>query len=645
MFKIYKHWANSLPLRIKLILPTWLLMTFGLICGGVAIIHVVVNELERSLLSRADVLANSAASNITPALAYENKKIIQEQLSDFTHDLDVVAVILTKTNGQQIMQLKGLPDSCHFKFNDIHCNATSLTKIKKTIELGDEVIGDITLYISLESVRNEFRRLLGILLIESLFFSFLTWFFAFRIYHFVTEPLKSLYLSMSHIVQQSTSPEPLPIKHNDEFGQLTQCFNDMIIRLADREDKLNATMEQLEQKSRYIYQVLDSMDQGLIVIAPDDEVTYYNPTAKKLLSSLGCDPTNLQQMIQMLEPSTLMDKLSEAIDAHIPLNGIEIGHKQSGRMFRARTVPMLTERHSLVQFEDITLHYISEHRRMLAELIFDQNQNALFVLSRKFEIQAQNAVSISTFGTLRSWHDISFMNALVIRFSDMKSLILNGNFQWYTSVLSIEGIPMPCRITAQKVASRKVKTEAIIVSINDQTVALELERLNHIAYHDPLTGLANRTHAFDRLVRDHDIGCNMHVLFVDLDCFKSINDKYGHHVGDELLKVVARRLSSNVSSNDFVARLSGDEFLLALKNSQDPEVIVQRLLAKLNETIHINGLVPKISASIGVCPWPAYDTTSLSVVIKNADRAMYEAKASGKNAYAIKELPALEWVL
>lgn len=645
LIRTVKHWVKNLPLRMKLILPTWLLMTFGLVCSGVAIIHVVGDELERSLLSRAELLANSAASNITPVLTYENKIIILEQLSDYTYDPDVVAAILTQINGAQFVKLKRLPKDCKPAFNAINCDSDSLIKIVKPIVLGDEILGHIELFISLEGVKKEHRRLLGFLMIETVFFSLLAWFFARLIHRFVTDPLSSLHRSMSHIIRRCYLSKPIPIKHNDELGQLAECFNDMVISLADRDDKLNATLTQLEEKNRYIFQMLDAMEQGVLVIAPGDLVTYYNPSAKKMLGAVGCDPGDLKQIIQMLAPNILMNQLSQAIDEHVPLNAVEIFHEETGKIYRVRTVPMATERHSLVQFEDITLFHVSEHRRKFAELIFDQNQNALLVVSRAFQVQAQNTVCVNTFGCLTCWSDILFSDDFHVNFSQVKTLLLVGNYQWYTTLISTRGVHLPCRISAQKVANRNGKTEAFIVSIIDQTLTLELERLNHVANHDPLTGLANRVHAMDKLARDHENGCNMHVLFVDLDGFKSVNDKFGHHVGDELLKVVARRLVSNVSCNDFVARLSGDEFLLALNDPHDVVIIVKRLLAKLNETIHVNGVMPKISASIGICPWSALDDTPLNAVIESADKAMYEAKASGKNCFSMASLPELEWVL
>nr|WP_235956059.1 GGDEF domain-containing protein [Grimontia sedimenti] len=170
---------------------------------------------------------------------------------------------------------------------------------------------------------------------------------------------------------------------------------------------------------------------------------------------------------------------------------------------------------------------------------------------------------------------------------------------------------------------------------------MEIQRLNYIANHDALTGLANRAHALEKLTQDHDKERDMHILFIDLDGFKSVNDQFGHQVGDELLKVVAERMKASVSRRDFVSRLSGDEFLIALYGNAPVDTVANRLLEKLSDEIVINNCKPRVSASIGVRYWSANDPSSLAQVIEQADKAMYDAKANGKNRFSKSEKSAL----
>jgi diguanylate cyclase (GGDEF)-like protein/PAS domain S-box-containing protein len=160
------------------------------------------------------------------------------------------------------------------------------------------------------------------------------------------------------------------------------------------------------------------------------------------------------------------------------------------------------------------------------------------------------------------------------------------------------------------------------------------EQLRHQAFHDALTGLANRAlfadrvdHALHRLGRQRE---PVAVLFLDLDDFKTVNDSLGHEVGDELLRSVATRLRSALREGDTAARLGGDEFGILLE-AVDPEAAVrlaERLLESLNERFHVGRRSLTIGASIGVAI--ARSRTSPSELLRNADVAMYRAKASGK---------------
>lgn len=165
------------------------------------------------------------------------------------------------------------------------------------------------------------------------------------------------------------------------------------------------------------------------------------------------------------------------------------------------------------------------------------------------------------------------------------------------------------------------------------------ERVWHQAHYDLQTGLANRNLFNNRLseeilqslMRNTPIG----VLYIDIDSFKSINDQYGHSVGDLLLSEISARLTKSVRSTDLVSRLAGDEFAVLLTELENLEVIektANRILQTLQAPFHIKNIVLNITSSIGsvACPKDAQDIDSM---IKNADMAMYEAKKQGKNCH------------
>ena len=174
------------------------------------------------------------------------------------------------------------------------------------------------------------------------------------------------------------------------------------------------------------------------------------------------------------------------------------------------------------------------------------------------------------------------------------------------------------------------------------------ENIKHLAFHDALTGLPNRTLLMDRL--EHHIALAkrsprcLAVLFLDLDRFKFVNDNFGHEVGDELLIAVAQKIQALVRESDTVARLGGDEFVIMLNNPASREEVVQisnRIIATINEPMVFRGKTAQVGTSIGIAMYPA-DADSAAQLIKSADSAMYEAKKAGKNTFRFFHVKATD---
>ena len=167
------------------------------------------------------------------------------------------------------------------------------------------------------------------------------------------------------------------------------------------------------------------------------------------------------------------------------------------------------------------------------------------------------------------------------------------------------------------------------------------EHRTHLALHDMLTGLPNRTLLAERmrLAIDNSIatGRGAALLLLDLDRFKVINDTRGHQTGDVLLRQVAERISNAIGVDNFAARIGGDEFAVILERLEtgtDVQSLCTHLLAKIGEPYSIGGVEQLIGASIGVASIPD-DGTSADELLRLADLAMYEAKAAGRNCFCL----------
>ena len=193
-------------------------------------------------------------------------------------------------------------------------------------------------------------------------------------------------------------------------------------------------------------------------------------------------------------------------------------------------------------------------------------------------------------------------------------------------------IQVEARTEQLKLANRQLEGE-----ISERRQAES--KLNYLAYHDPLTGLANRRCFIERLQESlreaahHDQ--QLAVLFIDLDQFKQVNDSLGHGVGDELLVSVAARLSEHVRLIDMLSRLGGDEFIClmeGLRSAEEVEVLAREINGAFDYPFRLGDNELFLSASIGISLFPA-DGASVDDLMRNADSAMYRAKAIGRGQY------------
>jgi diguanylate cyclase (GGDEF)-like protein len=210
---------------------------------------------------------------------------------------------------------------------------------------------------------------------------------------------------------------------------------------------------------------------------------------------------------------------------------------------------------------------------------------------------------------------------------------------------AFEQRPAGCLVAWRKRAGVPSPNEAVHLERATTIASLAFGRaiaerhLRHAAYHDPLTGLANRRrlHSVIEEASRLDERGLLSLLYVDLDGFKEVNDRHGHVVGDTLLAAVGRRIAGAVRPADVAVRLGGDEFAVLCQRVDGPEeaaAIAQRVIDAVSEPVQAGGVVTRVGASVGIaCSVPS--EASLDALLEMADRALYVAKASGRGRWSV----------
>ena len=220
------------------------------------------------------------------------------------------------------------------------------------------------------------------------------------------------------------------------------------------------------------------------------------------------------------------------------------------------------------------------------------------------------------------------------------NIALNNSIQWKGEILypdkSGKLIPVILSVSAVKNKENMLTNYIFVYSDISERKSFE-QALEHLAQHDYLTDLPNRMLLNDRLehamVRAERENKKLAVLFLDLDDFKNINDTMGHEVGDKILIQISNRLKDTIRKGDTLARYGGDEFIVVMEEidkGDDAVKLAEKLIGSVKPKFITNDTIYSIGVSIGICIYPEHANTA-SKLISNADKAMYCAKAEGRN--------------
>lgn len=650
---------KNLSIKNKLFLPIILFISATFITIQ-WVSYTVTYERERdNLVQRVKVLAKGVAFNLQAAILFDDKESANEILSAFSADRDIVRVKLFDTEPQlfaMYQQQDRIPPVPNEQQRiEIRQKQFSISEqyifLLVPVVLEQEVIAHLRVTISKQSFENIFLITLktaGIYLILLLVLGTILYKI---IQRFIIEPLFNLNEGMQAFVERRERTKKITLNSNDEIGDLVHAFNTMLERLGQREKQVNFTLDKLEQEKSFANEVIETVQHSLIVVNEDGEIIHSNAATMEIFR---CTSAYLEGLtIKELIVTKQSDLLQSAIDSNLVLNDqlIEsIDVFSSKQLLQVSSRELSKQGQTLFAIQDVTEIESAMNRQKLAAGVFENSQDGLVVLNASNEITMVNPAVTTLLGYEASvllgkspfevlpWQQFTSLMPTII-----ESLENYGQWQGEVWEKHSSGNLVPMFVKINRIVSNQQRGEFdMVLTLSDLSNVKEMERLEHLAHHDALTGLANRSHLYktlDEVVSSSQYSDNhFAVLYLDLDGFKEVNDTYGHDAGDEMLRQVASRLLSQVRSGDLVARLSGDEFVLIIKstNKEMMSALAERLLIIITEEVMYKGRSLKVGASIGI-NLVEDDERDLDLILKAADQAMYQAKSKGKGCFVYSQ--------
>lgn len=300
-------------------------------------------------------------------------------------------------------------------------------------------------------------------------------------------------------------------------------------------------------------------------------------------------------------------------------------------------------------FRDITSEHQALEQGRLTRKVFESVQEAIVVTDSKGVVKAVNPV----FSAITGYTAAETIDRPIYEIlrsddsqpSDSYKLSMRGPrpVSWDGELIGRRknGESFHMRLAISHIWDEHDNVENYVGIFSDITERKRLEKsLEHLATHDSLTDLPNRVlfqKRLDAAIEKAEESGNMFaVLFLDLDEFKSVNDKFGHDIGDELIQSLASRVSSAVRKSDLVARMGGDEFAIILEFITDTSQatrIAQKIIENVSTTFGLAGEQIQVTMSIGISFYPKSNTPR--ALLKDADLAMYQAKREGRNTFRV----------
>ncbi|MDD9161819.1 diguanylate cyclase [Aliivibrio sp. S4MY4] len=654
------NWIEKASLRQRLAVPLIaFIFSLFIILQGYNYVNTYQVQ-QTNLIDRIKVLSNGVSVNLQAALLFDDEITASEVLHAFSADKEILQAMLLKSDGRLFAEYRkdGLVAKAPNRALQLEIakNGYALGEdaiyILIPISLDNEVIAKIRLIVSKEGL-NETRlsamrvafSLFGLIII----FSYL---FIAKIQQWVITPVINLNEAMQGIIVRGEFDQRPNVTTSDELGDLTLSFNKMTDKLEERQKQLNFVLDKVEQERDFGKQIITAVQHGLFAInKKNGQILLSNDASKRLFPGKLDDEFSdifLLDIINALEGN----KLKEIITQCQEVDDLLIQTKQESTLqITTRVLP--NKEQLLFSVMDVTEIIQNRTQQKLAANVLKNSQDGVLIFDSLGNLTLMNPAFTEMFG-----YELNDLIALsMTQLFDGKHFTTSTNLfaksierfgQWHGEVLEKDknGVELPLYIKASKIKDDEQNGQnSYIFIFSNLSDAKERDRLYYLAHHDMLTGLPNRSKFYksaNQTIEKNKLTTGQFGLcYLDLDGFKLVNDTYGHDAGDEVLRVVAKRLENAVRKGDLACRLAGDEFVLFIEPVQDKTQLAElssRVIESIQKPITYKGLTLSVGVSIGVTIAYYNEEKDIDYVLKESDQAMYEAKIFGKGQYIFYEV-------
>ncbi|MFI3195186.1 MAG: PAS domain S-box protein [Methylococcaceae bacterium] len=443
------------------------------------------------------------------------------------------------------------------------------------------------------------------------------------------------------------------------IGLLTAMVNDIAFALEYLENEKERTqainsLRDSEERYRTLSdlipeQIWTATPEGLLDYVNQRVIDYFGRCADDLIGE------NWQKVVHPDDLDDLMLKWQTALQTGTQYEFDARFRYCTGeyRWCTTRALPTRDEQRRIVKWygviADISERRQSEEKLRLTARVFETTMEGIIITDANGEIIEVNNAFVEISGY--SHDEVIGKNPRLLSsghhnpefYADMwQSIYSRGHWSGEIWNRHKDGEIYPEILTISAITNNKgVITHYIGISSDITLLKQHEKQLLHIAQYDALTGIPNRVLLTDRiqqaLAQTRREKKFLLIAYIDLDGFKSINESFGHDIGDKVLIKIARRIDNNLRGGDTVARIAGDEFVvlqLSIECRKDAKLSLDRLLKAIEQPLQISGHTFIVTGSIGVTLYPL-DDEEPDTLLRHADQAMFIAKQQGKNRYHI----------